>query len=157
MKIIQAPKVLGYEDFDILDIKQDGEKFYVQYHKSVENGFPSPAEDFAGEKISLDERYLSKIESTYVVRAKGLSNSPAIFPGDILVIRADLQINDGDLGVFSFNNSKFTTKILDAKNNRLLPLNTKDFEVINVSEGDVVITMGKVDALVRENILSNFL
>lgn len=156
MKIIQAPKVLGYEDFDILDIKQDGEKFYVQYHKSVENGFPSPAEDFAGEKISLDERYLSKIESTYVVRAKGMSNAQAILPGDILIIRSDLQINDGELGVFSFNNSKFTTKILDSKNNCLRPVN-KDFESIQVSEEDVVITMGKVDALVRENILSNFL
>ncbi|MEI7488424.1 MAG: S24 family peptidase [Chryseobacterium sp.] len=109
MKIIQLDSI-EFEDIELLSLKENSQKYYVRMYNSIENGFPSPAEDFEGEKLSLDERYLSKPESTYFGKAKGISNYPTIREGDILIIRADLPVNDGDLAVVSFNNSKFTTK-----------------------------------------------
>ncbi|MCT2410063.1 S24 family peptidase, partial [Chryseobacterium antibioticum] len=95
--------------------------------------------------------YLSKPESTYFAKAKGISNYPTIHEGDILIIRADLSVDDGDLGVVSFNNSKYTTKRLDLKNKKLVPDNP-DFPEIIVSEEDIVIVMGRVFAIVREDL-----
>ena len=150
MKLIKLPKI-EFDDLDLLEIKQDGQRFYARQVNSIANGFPSPAEDFAGEVLSLDERYLSKPESTYIAKAKGLSNYPTILPGDIMIIRADIEPNDGDYAVVSFNNSKFSTKIIDKTNKKLLSKNP-DFPEIMVSENDVVQVMGKLFAIVREKL-----
>ncbi|WP_374440597.1 LexA family protein [Epilithonimonas sp.] len=149
MKLIKVST--GFEDLEMLQIKQDGDKFYTRMVNSIANGFPSPAEDFAGEVLSLDERYLSKPNSTYIAKAKGMSNYPTILPGDIMIIRADLEPTDGDYAVVSFNNSKFSTKIIDKKNNKLKSKNP-DFPEIIVGEGDVVQVMGKVFAIIREKL-----
>ena len=82
---------------------------------------------------------------------RSISNFPTIHEGDILIIRADLPVNDGDLCVFSFNNSRFTTKRLDQKNKKFVPDNP-DFPEIFVSEDDTVIVMGRVFAIIREDL-----
>lgn len=150
MKLIQLHNI-QFEDLELLKINPDSSRLYGKMYSSIENGFPSPAEDFEGEHLSLDERYLSKPESTYFAKAKGISNFPTIHEGDILIIRADLPVNDGDLAVVSFNNAKFTTKRLDMKNKRFVPDNT-NFPEITVSAEDTVIVMGKVHAIVREDL-----
>lgn len=150
MKLVKLPKI-GFEDFDLMEIKKDGERFYARQVSSIANGFPSPADDFAGEVLSLDEKYLSKPESTYIAKAKGNSNYPTILPGDIMIIRADLEPTDGDYAVVSFNNSKFSTKIIDKKNNKLVSKNP-DFPEIKVDEDDVVQVMGKLFAIIREKL-----
>lgn len=142
---------LEFEDFELIDIKDDAVKKYAPFFSSIQNGFPSPAEDFEGEKLSLDERYLSKPESTYFGKAKGRSNYSTILEDDILIIRADIEAKHGELAVVSFNNSKYTIKRLDLINNRLVPDN-KDFPAINVSEEDVVIVMGKLMTIIRDEI-----
>ena len=63
-------------ELENLTIHSEGEKKYVQVCGGVRAGFPSPAEDFLSDRISLDERYLSKVESTFVNRVKGLSMYP---------------------------------------------------------------------------------
>lgn len=151
MKLIQLHQKLEFEYFELLNIKEDAVIKHAAFFSNIQNGFPSPAEDFEGEKLSLDERYLSKPESTYLGKAKGLSNFSTIMEGDILIIRADIEAKHGDLAVVSFNNSKFTVKRLDLNNNRLVPDN-KDFPAINVSEDDVVIVMGKLVSIVRDDV-----
>lgn len=151
MKITKLDTKLKFEDLELLDIKNDGEKFYVEIHESVENGFPSPASDFVGEKLSLDERFLSKPECTYIAKAKGNSNYPTIVTGDLLIIRSDLNIDHDELGVFSVNNSKFTTKRLDLKSNSLISDN-KDFPKIQLSDEDTVVSLGKLVAIVRNDL-----
>ncbi|WP_454059414.1 LexA family protein [Elizabethkingia ursingii] len=151
MKLIHLQHKLEFEDFELIDIKDNSVRKYAPFFSSIYNGFPSPAEDFEGEKLSLDERYLSKPESTYFGKAKGLSNYKTILEGDILIIRSDIEAKHGDLAVVSFNNSKYTIKRLDLINNRLVPDN-KDFPSINVSEEDVVVVMGKLMSIIRDDI-----
>ncbi|WP_407497504.1 LexA family protein [Elizabethkingia meningoseptica] len=151
MKLLHIHHKLEFEDFELLSIKDDAVRKYAPFFSNIQNGFPSPAEDFEGEKLSLDERYLSKPESTYFGKAKGLSNYSTILEDDILIIRADIEAKHGELAVVSFNNSKYTIKRLDLINNRLVPDN-KDFPAINVSEEDVVIVMGKLMTIIRDEI-----
>ena len=150
MKLVPLHNTVEFEDLELLSIKA-GQKMYGRVVSSIANGFPSPAEDFSGEVLSLDEKYLSKPESTYFAKAKGLSNYPTICPGDLMVIRADIQVNDGDLAVVSFNNSKFSTKRVDLTTKKLYPDNS-DFGAIEVGDDDVVVVMGKIHAIIRENL-----
>ena len=101
IKFIKAPK-FGTE-LENLPILVDGDKKYVQVYGGVKAGFPSPAEDFLADRISLDERYLNKVASTFVNRVRGLSMYPEYQENDIIVIRSDYTPQNGDDIVVSIN------------------------------------------------------
>jgi DNA polymerase V len=71
INFIKAPK-FG-DELENLSINKEGQKYFAEFHGGIRAGFPSPAEDFLSDRVSLDERYLSKIGSTFVNRVRGLS------------------------------------------------------------------------------------
>ena len=137
-------------ELENLTIHAEGEKKYVQVCGGIRAGFPSPAEDFLSDRISLDERYLSKVESTFVNRVKGLSMYPEYLENDIIIIRSDYYPMDGDDIVVSINSSEYTLKRYDKPNSRLVALNSEYAKSVNIEDGDEVIILGVVDALIRE-------
>jgi len=138
-----------YSEIEFFPVKNDGEKFYVEVHDNIANGFPSPAEDFSGKRISLDEKFLSKPEATFIGKAKGMSNYPYIMPGDYLIIRSDLEARDGDLAIVYVPGEGFSAKKIDLEKNCLTPLN-KDFPVITIAADEVVETRGVVKSIFRD-------
>ena len=137
-------------ELENLTIHSEGEKKYVQVCGGVRAGFPSPAEDFLSDRISLDERYLSKTESTFVNLVKGLSMYPEYLENDIIIIRADYYPIDGDDIVVSINSSEYTLKRYDKLNNKLVALNSEYAKSVTIDESDEVVILGVVDAIVRE-------
>lgn len=109
----KAPKFT--EELENLSLNKEGQKYFVEFHEGVRAGFPSPAEDFLSDRVSLDERYLSKIESTFVNRVKGLSMYPEYLDGDLIIIRSDYEAQNGDDIVVSINASDYTLKRYDKK------------------------------------------
>ncbi|MDN3709919.1 S24 family peptidase [Myroides ceti] len=137
-------------ELENLTIHAEGEKKYVQVCGGVCAGFPSPAEDFLSDRISLDERYLSKVESTFVNRVKGLSMYPEYLENDIIIIRSDYYPTDGDDIVVSINSSEYTLKRYDKANNRLVALNSDYAKSVTIDESDEVVILGVVDAVIRD-------
>ena len=137
-------------ELENLTIHSDGEKKYVQILGGVRAGFPSPAEDFLSDRISLDERYLSKIESTFLNLVKGRSMYPEYLENDIIIIRSDYYPIDGDDIVVSINSSEYTLKRYDKPNNRLVALNSDYAKSVTIDESDEVVILGVVDALIRD-------
>lgn len=148
MKIIHHP-TLG-KDLELLPIKNDGVRFYIEYFGNVNAGFPSPAADFTGERISIDEKYLNKIESTLMVRVGGDSMYPNYQLGDILILRTDYQVLHLDDAVVSINNSEYTLKRIDTQNKALLSLNPNYNNCVKIDPEDVLIVLGVVDAIIRD-------
>lgn len=138
-----------FSEFEFFPIKKDGKKFYIEVYENISNGFPSPAEDFSGRRISLDERFLSKPESTYIGKAKGMSNYPFILPGDFLIICADEEVKHGKLAMIYIPGEGFTAKVVDMEKSCLIPLN-KEFPKIEFQEDEVVETRGVISATFRE-------
>lgn len=136
-------------EIEFFPIKKDGEKYFVELHENISNGFPSPAEDFSGRRISLDERFLSKPESTFIGRAKGMSNYHFILPGDFMIIRADLEAKHGDLAVVYLPGEGISAKKIDMDRNCLTPLN-KDFPEIAIADDEIVEIRGVVKAVFRD-------
>lgn len=137
-------------ELEYLPINTNGEKHYVQLREGVNAGFPSPAEDFLNDRISLDELYLSKIESTFVNRVKGLSMYPDYHEKDILILRSDYEPQHGDDVVVSINSSEYTLKRYDKINSKLVALNPEYANSVQINENDEVVILGVVDALVRD-------
>lgn len=60
-------------------------------------GFPSPAADFAEQRISLDDRLISKPSATYFMRAANSHFREGVLQGALLVVDASLTACDGSL------------------------------------------------------------
>ena len=74
------------KELNLFVINTDGEKKYIPNFGHVNAGFPSPAEDFVDDRISLDERYLTHPESTFLIVVGGDSMYPVYQKNDILVV-----------------------------------------------------------------------
>ena len=102
-------------------------------------GFPSPAGDYAGDRIDIVKEMVRHPDTTFYARISGDSMRDAgIFDGDIVVIDRSLEPRDGDY-VVAFVDGEFTLKEyrLDRKNQCAwrIPHNS-DFQPIRVDESD---------------------
>ena len=147
MKLIKAPRL--NDELELVPFSNDIEKRYINYFGEVQAGFPSPAEDFLGKKISLDEKYITKPNSTYIIKVRGNSMHPTLQNGDIVIVCSDKELQDNDIAIVSINNSDYTVKRFDKKNSQFVPDNLK-FKAIEVREEDVVICLGIVKHLIRD-------
>ena len=148
INFIKVPK-FG-DELENLSINKEWQKYFAEFHGGVRAGFPSPAEDFLSDRVSLDERFLSKIESTFVNRVRGLSMYPEYLDGDLIIIRSDYEAQNGDDIVVSINASDYTLKRYDKKNSTLMALNPKYSESVKIEENDEVVILGVVDTIIRE-------
>ncbi len=142
-------KILDKE-LNIYSIKSDGKKQYIPNFGFVNAGFPSPAEDFVDDNISLDERYLTHSESTFIIVVGGDSMYPVYQKNDLLIIRTDLVPLHNDDIIVSVNKEDYTLKRFDKINNELVALNPNYKNCVKIKEEDEVIILGVVGVLVRE-------
>lgn len=60
-------------------------------------GFPSPAQDYVEQRISLDQRIITRPAATYFMRAGSTHYREGILNGALLVVDASLSPCDGSL------------------------------------------------------------
>lgn len=78
----------------------------------VPAGFPSPADDYVGQCLSLDEHLIRHRESTFFMRVAGDSmRGFGIFDGDLLVVDRALPATHGCV-VIAVVDGEFTVKQL---------------------------------------------
>src|SRR5210317_5139 len=102
MKIINIPQLSTELEHVPVQIKDD--KIVVNYFEDgVQAGFPSPAEDFKAQKLSLDEKYLNNPDATFIVREKGESMYPTLMVNDLLIVKSDIPLTDNKIAIISVN------------------------------------------------------
>ena len=80
--------------------------------RAVPAGFPSPADDYVEQRISLDEHLIQHRESTFFMRVAGDSmRGLGIFDGDLLVVDRALPAAHGCV-VIAVLDGEFTVKQL---------------------------------------------
>lgn len=80
--------------------------------RAVPAGFPSPADDYVEQRISLDEHLIKRRESTFFMRVAGDSmQGLGIFDGDLLVVDRALSPTPGCV-VIAVIDGEFTVKQL---------------------------------------------
>jgi DNA polymerase V len=68
-----------------------------------EMGFPSPAQDYIEERLSLDSRLISKPAATFFMRAGATYLRDGIIQGALLIVDRSLRAFDGSLLVCSID------------------------------------------------------
>lgn len=103
---------------------------------NIQMGFPSPADDYLEEVLSLDDVCVSNAASTFLGRVTGQSlKDICIYEGDIAVIDKSLMPEHRDLVVCAID-GEFNAKILHIdklQGIRLLSANP-DFQPILINE-----------------------
>ena len=89
----------------------------LELAEGLQAGFPSPAQDYAGETIDLAREMVRHPESTFYARIAGNSMIEAgIHDGDIVVIDRSLEAQNGNYvaacidGEFTIKEYQFDTK-----------------------------------------------
>lgn len=116
----------------------------------IKAGFPSPAADFDGTKISLDAMLIKNKEATFYARASGNSMTGAgIDDGDILVIDRSLEPLNHKIAV-CFIDGDFTVKRISIEKDcvYLVPEN-KNYQPIKVTEENQLLIWGIVTFVVK--------
>ena len=147
MKIIKVPK-LG-DELENLKYEISEEKILVNYFGGVQAGFPSPAEDFVEQKLSLDEKYISNPNNTYLIRVRGNSMYPTLQVGDILIVKSDLDLKDNKIAIVSINNTDYTVKRF-SKRKKILVADNSEYPNIEIKEDDTILCLGVVQNLIRD-------
>ncbi len=117
----------------------------------IKAGFPSPAADFDGTRISIDQIVVKNATATFYAKANGNSMIGAgIDDGDILVIDKSIEPEDGKIAV-CFIDGEFTVKRIKVQENSLLLLpENKLFEPIEVTQENDFIIWGIVTYVVKK-------
>lgn len=117
----------------------------------IKAGFPSPAADFDGTRVSIDQIVVKNALATFYAKANGNSMTGAgIDDGDILVIDKSIEPQDGKIAV-CFIDGEFTVKRIKVQENSLLlfPEN-KLFEPIEITQENDFIIWGIVTFVVKK-------
>jgi DNA polymerase V len=113
----------------------------VLYSGRIAAGFPSPADDYADERIDLNRHLIRHKEATFFLRVQGDSMLGAgIHDGDLLIVDRAIDATDGKVVIASLD-GELTVKRLSVRGEtvRLMPENPA-YPVIEVkSEQDLVI------------------
>lgn len=120
------------------------------FSHTVAAGFPSPADDYIEDRLSLDEHLIHHREATFFVRAKGNSMVGAgIFDGDLLIVDKSLNASSGDI-VIAIVDGDLTVKRLILRGEQVIlkPENYR-FKEIEFKDGQELQIWGVVTSAVK--------
>lgn len=116
----------------------------------IKAGFPSPAADFEGDKISLDTVLVRNHEATFYAKASGTSMTGAgIDNGDIMVIDRSLEPSNNKIAVCCIDGEFTVKRIKIVKDGLYLVPENKDFEPIKITDDNQFIVWGIVTYVIK--------
>ncbi len=122
------------KDLEIYKLKTEGKIKLPLFTVPVSAGFPSPAEEYVEQLLSLDEHLIKHPQATYLVMVKGDSMKEAgINTGDVLIVDKSLTPANNNI-VIAIIDGEFTVKRIkkDKTALYLLPEN-KAYKPIKIS------------------------
>ena len=123
----------------------------VYFNTGISAGFPSPAEDFKQERLSLDNELIKNKEATFFARVSGQSMINAgLNDNDLLVIDRSLSPAHNKIAV-CFLDGEFTVKRLRVKNDEVwLQPENKNYQAIQITEANDFVIWGIVTNVIKK-------
>ncbi|MFD2822684.1 LexA family protein [Lacinutrix iliipiscaria] len=123
----------------------------IFFDTGISAGFPSPAEDFKEQRISLDRELIKNKEATFFAKVSGQSMIGAgLDDNDLLVIDRSLEPTHNKIAV-CFLDGEFTVKRLkvDADGLWLQPENP-NYPIIRITEENDFVIWGIVTNVIKK-------
>ena len=120
-------------------------------NSGIAAGFPSPADDFKQNRISLDSELVKNKEATFFARVSGQSMIGAgLEDNDLLVIDRSLEPSNNKIAV-CFIDGEFTVKRLIIKKGQLwLQPENSNYDPIMVTDENEFIIWGIVTNVIKK-------
>jgi len=131
------------------EISQDSGTIY--FDTGISAGFPSPAEDFKQERLSLDGILVKNKLSTFYARVSGQSMVDAgLDDNDLLVIDRSLEPAHNKIAV-CFLDGEFTVKRLKVDKDEVwLQPENPDYPIIKITEENDFVIWGIVTNVIKK-------
>ena len=131
----------------------DGSKSFetIFFDYGISAGFPSPAEDFKEERLSLDRELVKNKEATFFARVNGQSMVDAgLDDNDLLIIDRSLNPENNRIAV-CFLDGEFTVKRLKLQKDGLWlhPENEK-YKPVKITEENKFVIWGIVTNVIKK-------
>lgn len=130
--------------------KENDTEGTVLINAGISAGFPSPADDFKEQRISLDKELVKNKEATFFARVSGESMTGAgLDDNDLLIIDRSLEPEHNRIAV-CFLDGEFTVKRLkvDGDSVWLQPENPK-YKAIKITEENDFLIWGIVTNVIK--------
>lgn len=123
----------------------------VYFETGISAGFPSPADDFKQQRLSLDSELVKNKEATFFARVSGQSMIDAgLNDNDLLVIDRSLSPAHNKIAV-CFLDGEFTVKRLKVENDEIwLQPENKNYQPIKITEENDFIIWGIVTNVIKK-------
>ena len=123
----------------------------VYFDTGISAGFPSPAEDFKQERLSLDNELIKNKEATFFARVSGQSMVDAgLSDNDLLVIDRSLSPENNKIAV-CFLDGEFTVKRLKVEKDEVwLQPENKSYQPIKITEENDFVIWGIVTNVIKK-------
>ena len=123
----------------------------VYFDTGISAGFPSPAEDFKQERLSLDNELIKNKEATFFARVSGQSMVDAgLSDNDLLVIDRSLPPENNKIAV-CFLDGEFTVKRLRVEKNEVwLQPENPNYPIISITEENDFVIWGIVTNVIKK-------
>ena len=120
------------------------------YEPKVPAGFPSPANEYLGDTLDINEYLISNKTATFFARVEGDSMTGAgIFENDILVVDRSITAKHNDIVIAAVDN-EFTVKRLDTSDGVQLVPDNPIYEPIKLTGQSELMIWGVVTGIVRK-------
>lgn len=129
------------------ETKNSGALFF---DTGISAGFPSPAEDFKEQRLSLDKELIKNKEATFFARVSGQSMIGAgLDDNDLLVIDRSLEPSNNKIAV-CFLDGEFTVKRLKVDKDEVwLQPENPDYPIIKITKENDFIIWGIVTNVIK--------
>lgn len=144
----------SYIDSDSFKIykAEDAKEVLSPYFGAANAGFPSPAADFTGQRIDLNQLCINNPESTFLAKAVGDSMNQDFREGDLLVVDSSLEYEDNRIALI-FTDGDFTVKRIRIEEERMfLVSSNKDFPPIEVMPESEIRIFGIITWSLRKHL-----
>ena len=117
----------------------------------ISAGFPSPAEDFKEQRLSLDDELVKNKEATFYARVSGQSMIGAgLDDNDLLVIDRSLEPENNKIAV-CFLDGEFTVKRLRVSKEEVwLQPENPDYPIIKITADNDFVIWGIVTNVIKK-------
>ena len=133
-------------------IPEHGDNTGVHFFDTgISAGFPSPADDFKEQRLSLDEELVKNKEATFYARVSGQSMIGAgLDDNDLLVIDRSLEPENNKIAV-CFLDGEFTVKRLRVEGDDVwLQPENPNYPIIKITEANNFVIWGIVTNVIKK-------